>query len=152
MSDLRDRIATLLQSELDLDVADPEYPAYVDGRDEAVRIADKIVALVDAGPKSGEVVAWHIQHPDGLVALRKPESVDDNMRVQATADGLTVRPLVFGDSAKPKGGSDAFSAYADDEAERERYEIDKLDPENFLSDQVLEQHDATQASNSEVTP
>lgn len=44
-----------------------------------------------------EVVAWHIQHKDGLVALRQPDSVDWEMREQAEADGLIFRPLVFGD-------------------------------------------------------
>jgi len=61
-------------------------------------------------------VAWHIQHPDGLVSLRKREGVDDDMRAQAAEDGIVIRPLVFGDAgtASPKG---ALPALPDDFSE-----------------------------------
>ena len=45
----------------------------------------------------GEVVAWHMRHGDGLVALLKADSVDDSLRRQANADGIHARPLVFRD-------------------------------------------------------
>lgn len=49
----------------------------------------------------GEVVAWHIEHPDGFVSLRKLDSVDSHMREQAAADGIRIRSLAFADTAPP---------------------------------------------------
>lgn len=52
--DLRERIAVILRSEFDMEIADPEDHRHDDGQAEALRIADKIVGLlIDASPKGG---------------------------------------------------------------------------------------------------
>ena len=81
--DLRERIAVMLRSEFDMETADPEDPRCDDGHVEALRIADKIVALIDASPKgervsnsdelafaaAQEAVAWTVVGPDGKSSI-----------------------------------------------------------------------------------
>lgn len=47
LEQFRGRIADVLQAEFDLEAADPEDPRHDDGRDEALRIADRLLALID---------------------------------------------------------------------------------------------------------
>lgn len=65
--------------------------------------------LEPAPTADGGAVAWHIQHPDGFVSLRKADAVDSDMRELAAADGVHIRPLVFGD-AHPAPKDDATKA------------------------------------------
>ncbi|WP_274347037.1 hypothetical protein [Xanthomonas campestris] len=61
-------------------------------------IAELLAARQPVGQKP---VAWHIEHPDGLVVVRKEQAVDEYMLKQGAADGLVFRPLIFGDTAPP---------------------------------------------------
>ncbi len=51
--DLSERIAEVLRGEFDMETSDPEDHRYDDGHAEALRIAGKIIALIDASPKGG---------------------------------------------------------------------------------------------------
>ncbi|PPU15573.1 hypothetical protein XacyCFBP2565_07045 [Xanthomonas arboricola pv. corylina] len=76
-----------------------DFAAYIKTRlaaDFACALAGHLAARQPVGV---EPVAWHIEHPDGLVALRKRDSVDEHMVEQAAADRVVIRPLVFGDTA-----------------------------------------------------
>lgn len=56
LEQFRERIAAVLQDEFDLEAADPEDLRHEDGRSEALRIADRLLALID-GQAAGLVRA-----------------------------------------------------------------------------------------------
>ncbi|KIJ00443.1 hypothetical protein ST27_10095 [Xanthomonas phaseoli pv. phaseoli] len=84
--------------------------------DQAVAV-DAIKALLDVHEEFAasqlhgqEPVAWHIEHPDGLVVVLKEQDVDEFMLRQGTADGLVLRPLIFGDTAPPAPAASSYNS------------------------------------------
>jgi hypothetical protein len=63
-------------------------------------LARKVVNLT-AAQQQLPAVAWHAEHADGFVAVLKADSVDSGVFYQALADGVRMRPLIFGDTALP---------------------------------------------------
>lgn len=47
LEQLREGFCLVLQDEFDLEAADPEDPRHDDGRDEALRVSDRLLALID---------------------------------------------------------------------------------------------------------